>query len=317
MTKSTIKLRRRIPAPKNEIRGFMRNLLWAVLVLSLSASAQKVTWQQINVPGTNQTITAMNNLGDMVGTTWFDWGTTNEELVCFLRSRVDGSITIPLMNHGYPAPNCSGINDHGAIIGNVFGDLPAPFGILYYQGTSTYFHYPETGEFPFTFLYGINDAGTMVGNASSNGNPVTSFYLYQGKLPYKKYSLSSWGYTGDIYLAGINNNGTFFGSASIGGNFLSNSAGPPVLISTLGGGVVTGVNTKGEITGYYTNNKNNLEGFLIENGISKTILYPGSVLTLPYAIDDYGNIAGEMSIDGSTVVPFVRWVKCTPKIGCQ
>jgi hypothetical protein len=28
----------------------MRNLLWAVLVLSLSASAQKVTWQQITVP---------------------------------------------------------------------------------------------------------------------------------------------------------------------------------------------------------------------------------------------------------------------------
>ena len=214
----------------------MKNLLWAVLVLSLSASAQTVTWQQIDIPGENQTITAMNNLGDMVGTTYEPNG-VYPIMECFLRSHVDGTITFPFLGSGVGIVSCSGINDHGAIIGSQDNRGDGEAAVLYSQGTITVIRYPSRGGYTYTYATGINNAGTIVGYATvpsnSNLDPIT-FYLYQGDSVFKTYSLSSWGYTGGLELLGINNNGTFFGSTNTG-SFLSNAAGPPVLISTLAG----------------------------------------------------------------------------------
>jgi len=217
-----------------------------------------------------------------------------------------------------PSDQCYGINDHGPIVGSMQQGSPpyaTTVAFLYQKGTVTSLNPPGATS---SVAYGINNPGTIVGDYTNTSGISNAFWLYHGKLPFKIFSFAALGLDGQVTLTGINNNGTFEGqyTDTITRRFLSNNNGPPVTIGTLiGSTALVGVNVHGEVAGNYIQNGVS-HAFIVENGISKEIKFPGATATKVTGIDDWGNVAGTF-ISPYQTGTFVRWVHCTPLVGCQ
>jgi len=104
---------------------------------------------------------SLNNVGGVIGYT------TGGPFVGTLQS--DGTLActlLPLAPGGY-SPDPRGINDSGAIVGDVLSpDGATIVGFILNGSTYTYLSHPG---FDNTVAYGINAAGLVVGTASNNG----------------------------------------------------------------------------------------------------------------------------------------------------
>jgi hypothetical protein len=294
----------------------MKSLIAVLLLLVGTAFSQKVTWQKINFPDGNGPV-AMNDLGDILNNT------------CYIRSHVNGSFT--QINNPYPQDSlsCNGINNAGTVVGTEAATDNTYFGVAlpnYGEGSPQKIIYPGSSQ---TYAMGINDYGTIVGsyNYSFNGQPTTGgFWLYHGQRPY--HALNSGGFAlGISGLTGVNDSGTFIGTCVEDVyyqpcNMLTITAnGPAVSYNTPGYNVagdpqtlvITGVNIHGSVVGW-TNESEGIGpyGILVENGVPQVLTAPDGSPTELTAIDKWGNIAGIYQDGG-----FVRWVKCTPKVGCN
>ena len=56
--------------------------------------------------------------------------------------------------------------------------------------------------------------------------------------------------------------------------------------------VAYGINSKGDVSGYYTDTNNNFHGFLLRSGKYTSIDYPGSTSTIVYGLNDSDDVVG-------------------------
>ena len=238
-----------------------------IVALSLTAQAQKVTWQQINTPDSSFVI-AIDSSGDLLTST------------CQLRSGKTGLFS------QLPLTNCTAMNEKNDVL-----SLSCE---VYNYVTDTDKQLPAYG------CTGINSTGTVVGYYGTWGK-YQSFWFYHGQLPEKSYP--------NVALYGINDNGTFWGNRNsyykAYSGFFVNASGPEVEIITH---AIVAINTSGSmiLTDGYS--------FLVQSGIPTYVVFPSLAgITNGTSIDKWGNVAGWLSNGAS----FVRWVKCTPTIGCQ
>jgi probable HAF family extracellular repeat protein len=67
-----------------------------------------------------------------------------------------------------------------------------------------------------------------------------------------------------------------------------------------------GIDSAGDVVGYYEDASGNNHGFLLSNGIYTTIDYPGSIgPTFAFGINDLGQIVGDTTVSGGTTVAFI------------
>jgi hypothetical protein len=280
-----------------------RSIFAVVFWMLLSTLGQAVTWQKINFPDGNGPV-AMNDKGDILNNT------------CYLRSNVDGSFI--QINNPYPQDSltCYGINNAGTVIGTEATTDNTYYGVAlpnFGKEKPQKIIYPGSSQ---TYAMGINNYGTIVGSYNytdaTTGQPTTGgFWLYHGQRPYHQFAVET-----GLSLYGINDLGTFIGSdANNCDSFIVNANGPivsyneayahPLSNCEAGNFTITGVNIHGSLVGYYGASEVGDVGVLIENGVPQ---YFGYSFYVPLAIDKWGNI---LASNG-----FVRWVKCTPKVGC-
>jgi len=301
-------------------------VLFAVAFCTLlSTLGQAVTWQRITFPdGTNNGPVAMNDIGDLLSST------------CYVRSHING--TFEQVTNQYPdVLTCTGINNAGTVVGTEVSPdgTSYSYGIEfpnYGNGTAQLIIYPNTVH---TYVNGINNFGTIVGSYNhldGNGNPTSSGFIYREPLPYRPVYQPIYGsdLLAILGLSGINDDGTFIGSGGDYYNpnvmFIANTNGPAVQINTPGAElpgdgdtfVIAGINIHGSIVGSYVQSLvPGPVGVLIENGVTRYLQPPDGGFVQSNAIDKWGNIAGSAQETRDGNYGFVRWVKCTPKVGCK
>jgi len=193
-----------------------------------------------------------------------------------------------------------GINDSGAIVGNIVEADGSIQGFTFSGGTFTPFaHDPNAG------LFGINNAGTIVGQASASGSPGFvdngTFTTFQAP--------SADPANGGTAAIGINSTGIIVGNYTDSGNtthgfLLSGDPGSPASYTTIDppGSTSTfanGVNDSGTIAGAFTDSTatcgtfpTNTHGFTDIGGVFATIDVPNSCETIVNGLNNSGVLAG-------------------------
>ena len=80
------------------------------------------------------------------------------------------------------------------------------------------------------------------------------------------------------------------------GAALADSHMTPIDYPNAGGTWAWGINTRGDIAGYYTGDDKNNHGFLLNGGHYTAIDYPGAAVTLIHGINPQGDVAGEFGM---------------------
>lgn len=194
--------------------------------------------------------------------------------------------------------NANGINDAGYIVGNYISSANAlEYGFVEYGGNYTSIKYPGT-----TYgqrLFGINNSQLAVGEYL-DGTGNEHGFIVNGSTG----AISSFDYPGtpsNTVAYGINNIGQIVGT--YGGPVLGNTNIPthgflkdgntytsinyPGAANTF----IFGVNTSGEITGYY-NDATGYHSFVKDDNIYTSIIFPGATATFAQGINDAGQIVG-------------------------
>ena len=199
--------------------------------------------------------------------------------------------------------NLVGINDCGAMIGNIFYN--AGFTVLeafiLENGKFTILNYPGSES---TVAGGINGRGEIAGTYDVTGN--TGFLYANGEfrtpasLPPYPSGLNDAGDVAGYYCPG---NPTCYGSGTDTGFVYSQQTHTLTPIAFPGapgefGTFAAGINNSGEIAGFYAAAHSNPEGFLFAGGVYTTNAMPGGIGTQAFAINNAGVIVGSFG-DGT------------------
>jgi uncharacterized membrane protein len=276
-----------------------------LVVLGLAAlNAEAATYQEISVPGSDQTsANGINNLGQVVGY-WELTGTTTIE--GFLLS--GGNYTHIVFN-GEPNTFAIGINDSGLIVGYVqTQNIGTPyFGFTYKNGNFTgLIKCPGAKS---TQALGVNNAGQIVGTYVDLRNVSHGFEYSAGT--YKSIDITS---AKSTVAAGINKSGEISGTYVDQSNqkhgFILHANGTVTVINYRGapnGTTVGGINDNGQLAGYFTPPTSNLsDGFEWNNGTFTTLIFPGAGSTQVNAINNRQVVVGaffEGNTDGFIETP--------------
>jgi probable HAF family extracellular repeat protein len=179
-----------------------------------------------------------------------------------------------------------GINDSGQIAGTM--TTPgAVRGFLYSGGQVTLIQ-PVPGA-STSNAYGLNNAGAVVGQAGSDG------YIYQNG------HLTDLG-PGNVATA-ISNNGIAVGFG--GSAFLYQNG----RLTTIAAGEATGVNTSGQVVGWYTPSVTNGNpapdhAFLYQNGKLTDLGTSGGPSSQAWGINSHGQVVGVLTTGSNPATPF-------------
>ena len=282
----------------------MISRILAVLVALGSASsaaqghrpiAQIYTYSTIAYPGATTTNAyGINKSGEIVGY----WTIPYQSIGGFLD--IDGAFQL-IQYTSTSSTYAKGINNLGQVVGDfdnsVCANAQEMCAYVYTDGAFEILDFPGSES---TTASGINDTGQVVGvyfNGSNNG------YLYQSGA-YKTLNFPG---AKSSYLTGINDSGEIVGyydnvynsSSSLGGSFVY-SGGKWTEINIPGGGLATGINGAGQVTGIYYGRDGNYHGFVETNGSFAFLNFPGATTTWALGISDNGQVVGFYSGSGCT-----------------
>jgi uncharacterized membrane protein len=168
------------------------------------------------------------------------------------------------------------------------GSLP-DHGFLYSGGVFTSIDYPSSWT---TTTSGINDSGVIVGQSTNQTLSVTLGFRYDGTT-FTPIQVPGAGAT-EAY--GINNAGIIVGgySTSMGehafaliGSRFKDVTPPPGGYSLV---YATGINSFGAIVGW--DDSANISGFSYKSGTFQTLMFPGSIWTEAWGVNDRGVVVG-------------------------
>lgn len=202
------------------------------------------------------------------------------------------TLTIP----GSEADTALGINDQGAIVGEV-NDANGSHAFLLFQGKVTKFRFP--GSFS-TEAEDINNNGQIVGDYATFSTGQHGFVVHNGVF----HSISAPGAPSTTRAIGINNFGVIVGAAGAFGFRLSSGHFTTIRFPGSTRTVASGINDSGVIVGTYGDSRNFSHGFMLKNGQYSTIDFPGATNTVVNRIDNEGDIVGSYDINGGDVHGF-------------
>jgi uncharacterized membrane protein len=186
--------------------------------------------------------------------------------------------TIDAPYQGVAQTIASGINDNGEIAGWYFKTSTGLTAHGFLLNNGSYSTYDFTAS--YTDFQGINNQGQVVGTSG-----IAGFLFSNGQF-------STISVPGSIqtFAHGINNFGQIVGVADVPNGLESFLlAGGNYSIFNVGGGA-NGINDAGQIVG-----TNGGHGYLLSNGISSLIDFPGASCTYLGGINDLGTIVGSYS----------------------
>jgi uncharacterized membrane protein len=156
------------------------------------------------------------------------------------------------------------------------------------NGSFSTLSYPSAVQ---TFLEGINDSGEIVGWYLLNGHNGAYGFSYSGGSFSPVDPPKSIG----TVVTGVSNDGRIVGYLAQGGSFLD-SGGSYTPINYPGAlpedTFAYGVNTNGDVVGYYIDPSLHRHGFWYSGGEFLSIDYPGAFGTFVTGINDSGEIVG-------------------------
>jgi hypothetical protein len=269
---------------RDEMRHRVRLERFALLVLTAAVPAigASFTFETINVRGiTGAQITDINNLGQMSG-----YGGAGQVLSGFVLGS-GGVATV--FQPGSSGTQTFGLNDAGQVVGKFDG----MGGSHAYVGTPSLLNtivVPDAASTPQA--NGINQSGDVVGIFSMGG--VTHGFLdVAGVFTPVDFP----GSTG-TQAFGVNQAHDIVGSFSTGGatdRAFIDSGGvftPINVPGSTGTTIAYGINDFGVIIGVFDTGTGN-EGFLDSGGVITTMSVPGASQTMPFGINDSGQIVGD------------------------
>ncbi len=196
------------------------------------------------------------------------------------------TLTIP----GSEADTAIGINDQGAIVGEV-NDINGSHAYLLFQGRVTKFRFP--GSFS-TEAEDINNNGQIVGDYATFTTGQHGFVVQNGVF----HSISAPAAPSQTRARGINNFGTIVGDAGAFGFRLSSGHFTTIRFPNSTRTDANGINDSGVIVGTYGDSRGFNHGFMLKNGLYSTIDFPGATNTAVNRIDNEGDIVGSYDING-------------------
>jgi hypothetical protein len=170
------------------------------------------------------------------------------------------------------------LNDEGVVVGHIGAPVQ---GVFRFNEFITNVNDPSVSGGQ-TALNGVNNQGEIVGTSDTGtGGFVRGFLLQRGV--YQTITVPG----GDLVNpAGINNAGHIVGSYSVGANnfgFILRGSALEKLANP-----ASGINDHGDIVG----NLPNGTGYLLKNGVTTPIVFPGAASTFVSGINNAGTIVG-------------------------
>lgn len=271
---------------KGQVVGFYQS---GAQFYGFTAPVPAYTFTSFDCPGTYLSPTAINAIGQVVGTYY------NSIWHGFLYT---GSACTTLDYSTNTPTHPNGINVNGVVAG-------------YYSGVgfSHGFMYSSTGDFSqldlgvtpaptFDVINGINDNGQITGSYIDSSNHYHGFVGTSGS--FNSIDISAGSLNGIAGVA-INSNeqvaGNYTDTNNIEHAFLyDNGSVTTISIQAATNGThANAINSSGQIAGYYADNADKPHGFMYSAGGVTAVDYPGDTGTTIYGIDDSGQLAGNYS----------------------
>jgi hypothetical protein len=257
-------------------------LIFVFICTAFSAEGLAYTYTEIVAPGlTAPVATAINNRGDIVG-----YSNVPENGVSFLDS---GGIFTILSFPGSTRTQAHGINDAGDIVGQYIDTAGAHgFKYNYNSGVWTTIDPPDPAVPLTVTLTAINNLGQIAGTATtripgSRATVTDGFVDTAGT-----FSFAPTGSISGFTIAGLNDSGEVVGSYE-----------QIQLPSVAAYGRVNSWSTNSSSAGFSAVNDGGQVlggGYLLSNGAQTTpgtpIVYPGAAQTLPFGLNNAGDIVG-------------------------
>ncbi len=261
------------------MKVFYSLLPLATLALAPLAHAQTTyTYASVDYPGAaNTQLNGINSSGTIVGT--YLQTPTGNTAYSFLRSP-DGNFT-PLLV-GVPSES-TGISDSGIIVGSV--------GKTGFILSKTYI--PVQSSKYATYLRGISTNNLIVGTFNDEHGTGYGFEIQEGnlrRLPYYN--------EGPVAPFGINSAGTIVGfpESTANGAFILPVGGTFQILEYPGavfGTNLSAINDQGVSAGsQFGSPSGYAQGFTYNGAVFSDVVYPGSVGTYPYGINNNGVVVG-------------------------
>jgi surface-anchored protein len=202
-------------------------------------------------------------------------------------------LSIPGANAVFPRA----INDYGVIAGIFFDDTPGAKGFIRYpHGTVVKVLAPEA---TWTWIFGLNNSGQIAGRIRKNG--VTHAFVAD-LPPLPRFTFETFDVPGatETLLVDISNSGTVVGRYKDQNGLSQGLVADGTNITTVNVtgttiSFVTGINSRGELAGFYRNATNPAiqHAFVRDtNGVFMTIDGPGQNFTYGWRINDAGQMNG-------------------------
>lgn len=279
--------------PRHVVLAVLLTLLFSFVLSSSFLSATETascTFETFSVPS-NYTLATVQGIGDD-GTVVGQVIDNNTQMYAGFMRAPDGTITI------YSAPKSSmtwlyGQSGTGSSAGS-FIDASSGSKVhgFFLNGSSfTAVNYPKATN---TWLFGVNKVGAATGSYAA-GSSVRGFMLAGGQYTDITYPSAA-----GTYPMAVSDNGTVVGvysNGSMNNGFVWSNGKITSVNSPKGhfGAALSGVNNAGVIVGNRVL-PDFLAAFIDQNGVFKSIVYPGAISTTAGGINNNGVVSGQIFI---------------------
>lgn len=276
-------------------------LVFALLILAVSAYAQ-FQFTSIDYPGgTLTTARSINNRGEIVGA--YRIVPPRHALLIRFGQFIPLAPATILVANGSEAHK---INNRGDVVGSFFGNDGVSHGFLFRKGVVTTLDFPGAND---TFAWGINDLGTIVGFwdlVDANGNLVANH-----GFTWKNGAFTQFDFPGSVDTAvfGINDRGDMVGGWDTGvtspneHGFVCSKGQCFSFDVPFEGATITqadDISANGYVVGAYADGNGVLHGFRAVGSNFTSLDFPGATLTIAWGINAAGQIVGNyFGADGS------------------
>jgi probable HAF family extracellular repeat protein len=277
------------------MRRFVLTAVW--LLVASGAMLAQGTYTQIDCPGGSFTTAwGVNTQGDVVGYCQDISAQHGFILSAGEFTLIDGPNAISTFAYG--------INDIGQVVG-FYDTNDGPSGFLYSiqtQGLTSFQYAPNVT----TFAYTINNAGTIAGTIEKYQPSVSVAFELTDGTTYKLFRAPGKTQTA---ITSLNDAGEALVLTAASDNALSyfllkqdvaHKLNVPSNLHPYG------LNNAGGITGSRSfQGTNNAAGFVLQNGVRQSIIFPGAISTVPTALNDVGQVVGFFYDTGDKLHGFI------------